>query len=257
MHILRRLSVPRTTCGALGLWLAACSPGAMDVVTLAPNTLRLGMVAHWSCDETGEGPLVDHSGNGHDGTLFGPTWIEGKFGGGLHFDSGNWVNVPSFPQATSNWSVALWYRAPAGDFGDSYLTLASNQQLFVGGWEIDTRLSSVAGSQYRFSYPLGGDATSGAVHVESQPVDVDSWVHLAAVVDADARQLSLFKNGETVTSLVLPATIRPGTDNLYIGRWTDVHRFLVGDLDDVAIFNRALTLAEVRALATAPAPEQQ
>jgi len=231
----------------------ACSAGPVEVVGLDPGSLRLEMEAHWSCDEIGEGPLVDCSGNGHDGRLFGPEWIVGRFGSGLHFDAGDWINVPSFPQARRSFSIALWYRAPAGDYGDSDLTLAGNQQL-SGGWEISTRLSA-AGSWYRFGFPLGGDGSATSVHVETDQVEVDRWVHLAAVLDGDAQRLALFKDGELAGETGVPALIQPGGDNLNIGRSIDARRLLLGDLDDIVVFGRVLVPAEIRALVAGPAPK--
>jgi hypothetical protein len=239
---------------AATLLASACSAGSVDVVGLDPDSLTLGMVAHWSCDEMGEGPLVDRSGNGHDGTLFGPASITGRFGGGLRFDPGNWVNVPSFPQATRRWSVALWYRAPEGERSDGYLTLAGNQQLPAGGWEMSTRLGGT-GSQYRFSFSLGPDGGSASAQVASDEVEVDRWVHLAAVLDGDAQRLLLYRDGGLADDTAVEALIQPGSDNLQIGRGTDARRFLVGDLDDIVVFGRALVPAEVRALVAAPAPK--
>ena len=238
---------------AAALLAGACSAGPVEVVGLDPGSLKLGMVAHWSCDEIGEGPLVDRSGNGHDGRLFGPEWIAGRFESGLHFDAGDWINVPSFPQAGSSWSIALWYRPPAGDYGDSDLTLAGNQ-LLAGGWEMSGRLSA-AGSRYRFSFPLGADASSTSVLVDADQVEVDRWVHLAAVLDGDAQRLALFKNGTLAGETSVPALIQPGGDNLNIGRSIDARRFLVGDLDDIVVFGRVLVPAEVRALVAGPAPK--
>lgn len=243
---------PRAELLAIALLVGACSAGPVDVVGLDPGSLTLGMVAYWPCDEVGEGPLVDRSGNGHDGRLFGPEWIVGHFAAGLHFDAGNWINVPSFPQAGSSWSVALWYRAPAGDYGDDELTLVSNQ-LWEGGWAMSARLSADA-RRYRFSFPVGGDASGASVQVETDQVEVDRWVHLAAVLDGERSRLGLFKNGVLVSETNAPAPIQPGTDNLYLGRWNDARRFLVGDLDDIVVFNRALVPAEVQALVAGPAP---
>ena len=42
---------------------------------------------------------------------------------------------------------------------------------------------------------------------------------------------------------------------LYFGRWSlDTTRRLLGDLDDFVIYNRALTLPEIKQLARAPLP---
>jgi hypothetical protein len=237
----------------LALLLAACSAGKLDVVSLKPNTLQLGMVAHWPCDAEGGLALVDSSGNGHDGTLTGVTWVGGQFGGALHFDAVGQVSVPSFPQASGSFSVALWYRAPAGDYGDSHLTLAGNLQ-GSGGWEMSVTLSP-ADTQYSFGYPQGGDGGGAYEHINTTRVDVDTWVHLAAVVDSRAMRLSLYKNAELLGESLLAYLISPGSDDLAFGREASSRRYLVGDLDDIVIWNRALVQAEIRELLAQPAPD--
>jgi hypothetical protein len=238
----------------LALLLPACSAGKLDVVGLKPNTLALGLVAHWPCDAEGGSALVDSSGNGHDGALSGVTWVGGQFGGALHFDAAGAVTVPSFPQAQSNFSVALWYRAPVGDYGDAHLPLVGNQSGNAGGWEMSVTLSP-ADNQYRFGYPMGGDGGGAHEHINSTSVDVDTWVHLAAVVDSHAMRLSFYKNGELLGESALSYLIQPGADALAFGWEATSRRYLVGDLDDVVIWNRALVQAELRELCAQPAPD--
>ena len=54
-----------------------------------------GLVACWHMDE-GEGSVIyDTSGNGNDGTIYGATWTDGKFGKALSFDGENdYVKIP-------------------------------------------------------------------------------------------------------------------------------------------------------------------
>src|SRR4051794_35107628 len=87
--------------------LAGCSAGPINVITIDPNSLSMGLVAHWPFDDAAGTVLTDRSGYGRDGVIgpVGATWIAGRFGGALHFDAGE-VTVPSFPQATGSWSVA-------------------------------------------------------------------------------------------------------------------------------------------------------
>ncbi len=248
-----RLRSPWRALVTAGVLVAGCSGARVDVVDLAPGSLGLGLLAHWSCDEGGEGPLLDRSGNRYDGIVRGPARIAGRFGGALQFEPGNWVNVPSFPQAARSWSVALWYRAPRGAFGDGDLPLVGNQQPLGGGWELSVRLTDGPG-RYRFGFPLEADGGRVRVSVEAQLGERDRWVHLAAVLDGPAGRLTFFEDGQQVDETAAEAPIKRGGDNLAIGRSVDAQRLLVGDLDDIAIFSRALVPAEVRVLAAGPVP---
>lgn len=232
------------------VFCAACSAGRVDVVTLAPGSLHLGMLAHWPCDEGAGARLADRSGNGNDGALFGPTWIPGRFERALHFDSGNSVTMVGFPQASSSFTVALWYRAPLGDFGDAVLTLLGNEQPSSGGWSMDVQLGA-GGNRFRFGYPTGAGRVA---QVRGEGLVAGRWSHLAAVVDADDGLLSLLADGQVVASSTVGSTIAPGAADLLLGRSSDGRRALIGDLDDIVVFNRALVPEEVQVLFVRPAP---
>jgi hypothetical protein len=150
--------------------------------------------------------------------------------------------------------VALWYRAPAGDYGDGHLPIIGNQESGGGGWQMSATLTA-ADSQYRFGFPLGADGGSDYEHVSTSSVEADTWVHLAATVDSEAMRLSFYKNGELAGEEALSYLIQPGTEDLGFGREAASRRYLVGDLDDIVIFNRALVEAEIRELGAEPAPD--
>ena len=259
----------------LALLLAGCSQGRLDVVGLAPNSLRQDMVAYWPCDDATATTLPDHSGYGNDGTVLGATPTPGHFGNALHFESGNSVVVGQhFSQSTPSWSVALWVRPgawasspPAGGSGtepDTNVTLISTEVTGQGGWEMNILFPGSGkdpkGWRYNFAYPNPADAGPWWFYqwAEADVVDVDVWTHLVAVVDSAAKKILFYKNGglSQNTEQVSPitSTIRAGSEALYLGRWSGVGRYFVGDLDDIVIYGRALTAAEVVSLYTQPAP---
>lgn len=232
---------------------SGCSAGPIDAIDLAPDSLRNGLVAHWSFDDGAGDVLSDRSGNRRDGAITGATWIAGRFGGALHFGGDGAVTVPSFPVATASYSVAGWIRPPAGDFGDTLLTMISTELVFAGGWEMNAKLTP-ADTQYHFGYWIGpGD--SDYVYYPCACVTADTWTHLAAVVDGAAGQLSFYRDGVLQGRSPATRAILPGTATLYMGRWDMTGRLLTGDLDDFAIYNRALVAGEVAQLAGAPAPD--
>jgi concanavalin A-like lectin/glucanase superfamily protein len=69
-----------------------------------------------------------------------------------------------------------------------------------------------------------------------------------AVVDADADRIALYRDGTVVDQAMRPSDLQPGDPTLYFGQWNMAGRLLSGDLDDIAIWSRALTTAEVVAL---------
>ena len=252
----------------VSLFLASCTAGPLDVVD---NSLWRGLVAHWSLDETSGTMVSDDSGNGHNGTLLGATWIAGQFRGGLHFEVGNEVSVPAFPPAKEQLTVALWVRPPSEDLDTPYLTLVSTELVFKGGWEMNVRLAP-NDRFYQFSYYRGPDRSDYFTH-NCSCVVAQRWTHLAAVVDGAAGTLTFYRDGlldpaeslPPAGSVAAPRPILPGSTTLFMGRFlapdpeevAPEFRYLKGDLDDVAIYDRALTPSEVTALAHGPVPPRR
>jgi hypothetical protein len=237
---------------ALASSVLGCSESTLDAVGLPPHALSDGIVAHWKLDASSGIVVSDSSGNGHDGQLTGGTWIsDGRFGGALRLAAGDAVAVPGLPAATPNWTVSVWLRMSAAQLassgGDLFTEVLSTENLRSAGWQInvDKRLAQ---PRYVFSYwspPL-----MDYIGVECSCVETGAWVHLAATVDTNSNRITLYLNGMFVDQETRPSDIVPGDSRLYFGRWNMDGRLLNGDLDDVAIWARAMAPAEISALAT-------
>jgi hypothetical protein len=240
------------------LTLTGCQDGPLDPIVLAPTALQDGLVAHYTFDE-GMGTMVlDSSGQNHDGVNMGGTWItSGKFLGAMHFDGVSTVTVSNFPYVRPTdpgLSVSYWIRAPAVDAGmdaGSYETILSTEFFRVGGWEMNLDETSPLGIQTSYWDPDAGSYTS----IECACLTADTWTHVVSVFDAVAHTLSLYVNATLTKTIPMAAPIAHGTLQLQMGHWFGPPiRFLVGDLDDVAIYSRPLSPAEVAALKQHPAP---
>lgn len=237
----------------VALLATGCTPGNLDVAMLAPDPLLTGLVAHWPLDDAAGSTVSDHATHHHDGALVGGTWTTGRFGGALHFASGNAVTVPDFPNATSSWTVALWVRPPSGDFGADYLTLISTEAVFAGGWQMNVTLTA-AEAFYQFAYWTGPADTDNAFF-NCACVARDTWTHLAAVVDGAAQTLAFYRDGTLQKQLATSRPISAGNATLFMGRWRDAGRLFEGDLDDIAIYDHSLVATDVARLASAAVPD--
>ena len=69
--------------------------GLVLLVGLANVSQAADPVALWKLDDGTGNTSIDSSGNGYDGTVGGDAvWVDGKYGGGLQFSSGGWVDLP-------------------------------------------------------------------------------------------------------------------------------------------------------------------
>lgn len=235
---------------AVALALGGCGSAPLDAISIDPASLARDLVAHWTFDDGTGTTVADVSGNGHDGVLNGGTWVAaGRFGGALELAAGNSVSVANFPQATPNWTVSVWTRSSASGLAAStsdLSTIISTETVFAGGWQIhlDNRPN-----YHRFDAAYWAGATvNDYVVVFCACIAADRWIHLTTVWDAGRARMTLYRDDLLVDELPMPSPILIGDTTLYMGAWSQFGRFLVGDIDDFAIWHRALEPAEIAAL---------
>jgi hypothetical protein len=254
-----RVATARSCAGLAAVLLAisACSPTPLEALQIDPSSLGDGLVAHWTFDEGSGSVVLDHSGNKHDGTISGATWIsDGRFGGALHLDSGAYVSVPDFPDATTSWTVAAWVRlTDATPTTEELKTVISNEIEIMGGWEmnIDRKMSQPGA---HFGY-WEGSVVGDYYRLNCFCMSFGEWIHVAATVDDAAGTLSVYVGGTLGASMPITHTILPGSTTLYMGKWTGKDRLLVGDLDDILVYRRALLPAEITELSHSSPPDVQ
>lgn len=141
----------------------------------------------------------------------------------------------------------MWIRVSKDQLEDnrSIGTVLTTENFRSNGWELNLERMS-AEPMFVFSYwsPTLGDY----LHTECSCVDPNVWLHLAAVADARTSLVTLYVNGMARDQQAKVSEIVPGDTTLYFGRWNMEGRFLTGDLDDIAIWGRALSADEVVAL---------
>ncbi len=251
--------------GALALCASACTEGRLDAIDLSPDALTTDLttdlMAHYTFDEGSGTTVIDHSGNERNGTLTGGTWLinEGKFGGALHLDGSSYVTVSNFPNAPPSFTVSAWART-ATWYEGGLETLVSTEAVFEGGWEINVENNSPdASTGFQSAYwDPGVEAGKYPYTLADCPACLphNIWTHVAFVVDASTHTLTMYINGEVWGSpSPAPDSILPGTPQLFIGRWSLTNRLLIGDIDDLAIYGRALVQDDIQALQRAPAPD--
>jgi len=237
--------------------VTGCGEAPLDAVGLPPRVLADGLVAHWALDEGAGTTARDGSGHGHDGQLTGGTWIaDARFGGGLRLAAGDAVAVPGFPAATPSWSVSLWIRMSdeqaAFNSNDPFTEILSTENIGSAGWQINIDKRLV---QPRFVFSYWAPPLMGYVGTECSCVDIGAWIHLAATVDVDANRITLYRDGKVADQETRPSDIVAGDSTLHFGGWNMGDRLLSGDLDDIAIWQRALAPEEIAALTTqSPGP---
>ncbi|MFB0554050.1 MAG: LamG domain-containing protein, partial [Phycisphaerae bacterium] len=208
------------------------------VLSIAGN-VSAELVGYWKFDE-GSGTIAyDSSGNGLDGTLNGdPQWVAGQLGGALDFDgNGDFVEVPHSPllSITDEITIAAWTYMRANASGE--MAIVSK-----GGWaanDLPYELTETPGGVIFWQfYDDGGRDTCAP---DSPPVD--EWHHIAGTYDG-----TIFKcyiDGELADEWAYAGTMPENTASVNIGQRTRGGCLFNGIIDEVAIYNRALSEDEI------------
>ncbi|MBX2907245.1 MAG: Ig-like domain-containing protein [Taibaiella sp.] len=211
------------------------------------------------------GNAGDSSGNGHHGIVHGATLTTDRFGNpnsaydfsdsaAVFGSAAQWIEVPYSSQfSTPAISVSAWVNAR--DFywpGNSI-----HSSCVVSRW--DGGCSSPNPSSYRMMINEGGIFEPGVVRsssefsstVDSPSLTTNSWYHLVTTFSSDT--IKSYINGILVKQEYAPGTINTTSTCLSIsigdnwaqnGHWY----YFNGKIDDIAIYNRALTPSEVSLL---------
>jgi len=152
------------------------------------------------------------------------------------FSLSAWVNITSF---TSNWSHAIM-----GNRGESNV-----------GWQL-RRHSSTSNLTFTVRGTEGADDPQGTVDVMAV---AGEWLQVTAIYDAEAGLRNLYVNGLLDVSIADSGVCAATTHNVYIGARANgansgPEAFFNGMIDDVRIYNRSLSKAEVLGLTGRTAP---
>ena len=203
----------------------------------AGTTLGQGLVGWWTFDgSTISGTTAsDSSGNGNNGTLIsGPSKVAGKIGQALSF---NGIN-----STVQTGSDAIFTINGAKSFGAWVKWSGSGSETCVldraNGYAI-TLASSGAAVVY-----LQG--ISGQPFTSTVIVTPGVWTHI--FVTWDGTNIFIYKNGVLTQTISAPGPQSLSNDIVGIGATGLGTLFFSGSLDDVRIYNRALSSAEVKQL---------
>ena len=216
--------------------ISAPSNQATATVTAPPVT---GLVAAYGFDEATGPTATDSSGNGNNGSISGATWAIGKFGTALSFDGVNdVVNVVDSASLdlTTGMTIEAWVLQRAT--GTTWRTVAIKEQ--VGNYAYG--LYANTGTSRPSANVVSGGVDRDLRGPASLPLD--TWVHATATYDAAT--LRLYVDGALVASVAATGSISTSTGALRIGGNTIWGEYFQGLIDEVRIYNRALSASEIQ-----------
>lgn len=216
------------------------------------------LIAYWPLDSC----LLanDVTGNGHNGTSFSTSFTTDRFGNSksaYYFDgASSYISVDDktdIKLLNTNYTFSAWVKLDnyESSWGSSIIAKRNGSSSGYG-WSITGLLTSPG----RVSLGPGGGSFNA---YGTKVVTTGSWHMVSSTYNYATQQLSIYVDGilDNVTNAMPPMSA--ATNKLYIGR-DEISQptgyFLKGALDDIRIYRRTLTAAEILALynqTTAPA----
>ena len=236
----------RVCCAAA---MAAVMVGAGLAAAPASMAAATGLVAAYGFDEGTGTTVTDASGSGNTGTITNATWAAtGKFGKALQFNGTSaLVTIPNAAslQLSSGMTLEAWVNPSA-------VTAKWRDVIYKGNDNYYLEATSTNASKPDAGMIAGG---SYADAVGTAKLTANTWSYLTETYDGST--LRLYVNGTQVASVAHTGTIASSTNSLQIGGDTLYSQYFAGLIDEVRIYNVALSAAQIQSDMTTPIGSSQ
>ena len=196
---------------------------------------KASYVGSWNLDE-GKGNTITDTEGKYTGTLQGEvSWIDGVKGKALDFNGNGYVDL-NIDDLEGNWSAGMWVKRSENNATNTALLSGDQGEIKLEQWENTTKvgITEFGVEDYTFNYTA----------------PIDEWVQLTFVSDESGT--TLYVNGEYQDHL--DVTIKGPVKRIGANAKSGLadSGSLYGSLDEINIYNRALTADEVKELAKLP-----
>jgi hypothetical protein len=191
------------------------------------------------------GNARDASGNGWDGTVVNAVLTRDRFGAANSAYSFNGVDAQIefwgfdfAPTTTRDVSISVWVNIrTCGHFVSRYYNLDASRSNFSFYGRCEPSL-------------VGGRAVGTGVDVLDFEMSDAIWTHLVAVYRGTAGIVEIYRNGSLLAQgpVTYNSNISPDTPVMFGRVYGPIPGFLGGDLDDIRLYEGALTPSKVQAI---------
>lgn len=208
-----------------------------------------GLVGYWRLNDTNTTTASDSSGNGNSGTLTnGASWTSGKYGGAVGLDGVNdYVSIRnSSSLQPANVTVAAWFNA-SSLVGRTVVSTPYNGPPWTSpyvSWMIRINSST------NLEFDVGNGTTYSGWAIAVSALQTGQWYHVALTYNGTT--LTAYLNGVSLgTRTNVTGPVGYGNRPVLLGAdygASPAYDYFSGTLDDVRVYNRALSAAEIAAV---------
>lgn len=207
-------------------------------VSITVAAVGSGLVASYSFDEDSGQTVSDVSGNNNSGSIIGATWVRpGKYGSALAFDGASRVAVGDSNSLDLRDQMTLEAWVYPTNALISWRTILIKER--PGGFAYAIYGGSPAGRPNGLMYIAADQGVYGP-----STLPQNTWSHLAATYDGSV--FRLYVNGNEVANAPVSGEIIQSDSGLSIGGNTIWGEYFQGMIDEVRIYNRALSASEIQ-----------
>ena len=220
-----------------------------DVVVTVSNTTPppTGPLAAYAFEEGIGNTVADVSGHNLTGTLInGPTWTTGRYGSAVNLDGvddsvdlGN----PTALQLTGSMTVSAWIYSAVFPADDAAIVSKRG----ATGFQLDTTIDE---GPRTVGFKLSSGSGADMLRYGATAMQTNAWYHVAGVYNAQTATMDVYLNGQLDNGArvgTVASSQQNSSLNVNIGERASGGFNFNGRIDDVRIYNRALTAAEVQA----------
>ncbi|HET6994681.1 MAG TPA: Ig-like domain-containing protein, partial [Chitinophagaceae bacterium] len=209
---------------------------------------NVNLVAAYGFNENTGTLAGDNSGNNNNGTLTnGPTWsAAGKFGAAVSFDgTDDYINIPDANSLdlTTGMTIEAWVN-PTNVTGYKTVICKENSTNNLA-YVLSANNNTSGAANQRPNARIRSGSTTTTITGTNKLV-LNTWAHLACTYDGTT--LRYYQNGVQVATVAVTASMTVTTNPLRIGGSVALGaQYFAGLIDEVRVYNRALSATEIQA----------
>ena len=205
-----------------------------------------GLIAHWKFDE-GQGDIAYDSAGNNDGTVYGAQWTTGQINGALSFDGvDDYVylgDIDEFEFGEDDFSISVWiYPRNHSGSGSHIIT-----KYYWGNEQRQWWLAHMDSGVIGFYTNPTGASSDGEKLASVSPVAQNAWAFITTVRKGSTKYIYI--NGKLDTTGTTAGILTGQSAKVYIGAVDSpsegLHNFFNGEIDDVRIYDKALSAEEI------------